>query len=269
MLAIRLLAAIAVLATATTSAGEPNWTVLPIPKDALEFEAGTIPGGGPGSYDRFVKFQISRPYQSTAFLVSLDRALGVLLLAGFMNFFNFMDGINGLAGAEAVAIAGGYLLLTITTIALAYAPLAAALLGASIGFLVWNAREKALVFLGDVGSVPLGLLTGALMIDLAVKGYWPAALILPSYFLADASITLLKRLARGEKIWEAHKSHAYQRAAQAFGAHLPVVWRVSAANTSLIAAALWSVALPLPGLFAAAAVLALLFAMLALARAPR
>ena len=131
--------------------------------------------------------------------LALDRALGVLLLAGFMNFFNFMDGINGLAGSEAVAIAGGYLLLTITTIGLAYAPLAAALLGASIGFLVWNLREKALVFLGDVGSVPLGLLTGALMIDLAVNGYWPAALILPSYFLADAALTLAKRLLRGEK----------------------------------------------------------------------
>lgn len=198
--------------------------------------------------------------------LALDRALGVLLLAGFMNFFNFMDGINGIAGAEAVAIAGGYLLLSLTTIALAYAPLAAALLGASTGFLLWNMREKALVFLGDTGSVPLGLLTGALMIDLAVKGYWPAALILPSYFVADASITLLKRLARGEKIWEAHKAHAYQRAAQAFGAHLPVVWRVSAANTSLIAAALWSVALPLPGLASAAVVLAVLFWMLARTR---
>ncbi len=198
--------------------------------------------------------------------LALDRALGVLVLAGFMNFFNFMDGINGLAGSEAVAIAGGYLLLALTTIGLAYVPLAAALLGASIGFLVWNLREKALVFLGDVGSVPLGYLTGALMIDLAVKGYWPAALILPSYFLADAALTLAKRLLRGEKVWEAHKSHAYQRAAEALGAHLPVVWRVAAANTSLVAAALWSVALPLPALAAAVVVLALLFALLALAR---
>ena len=106
------------------------------------------------------------------------------------------------------------------------------------------------------------------MIDLATKGLWAAALILPSYFLADASLTLLRRLARGEKVWEAHKTHAYQRAAEAFGAHLPVVWRMSAANVSLIAAALWSIAFPWAALAAAALVLAALFAMLALKRKP-
>ena len=129
-------------------------------------------------------FVLSLPPEAAVFQgwlpVALDRALTILALTWMMNLYNFMDGINGIAGAETVAIAGGYLALGATgAAALSYLPLAAAILGASAGFLVWNAREKALVFLGDAGSVPLGFLTGALMIDLATKGYWAAALILP------------------------------------------------------------------------------------------
>ncbi|MEQ1717310.1 MAG: glycosyltransferase family 4 protein, partial [Hyphomicrobium sp.] len=182
-------------------------------------------------------FVLSLPGEARVFQGLLpyagDRALAILALAGFMNFFNFMDGINGIAGAEAVAIAGGYLVLAAAAaVALPFAPLAAALLGATAGCLVWNLRErgKALVFMGDVGSVPLGFLTGALMIDLASRGQWAAAVILPSYFLTDAGVTLVRRVLNGEKVWEAHRSHFYQRAAEAVGAHLPVVWRVSAAN---------------------------------------
>ncbi len=184
-------------------------------------------------------FVLSLPAEAAVFQgwlpVALDRALAVLALTWMMNLYNFMDGINGITGAETIAIAGGYLALSATgAAALSYLPLAAALLGASAGFLVWNAREKALVFLGDVGSVPLGFLTGALMIDLATKGYWAAALILPSYFFADATITLFRRLTRGEKIWEAHRSHFYQRAARGYGRHLPVVAWVSYANVLLV-----------------------------------
>ena len=177
--------------------------------------------------------------------LALDRALTILALTWMMNLYNFMDGINGMAGAETVAIAVGYLLIgTTAAAALSYLPLAAALAGASAGFLIWNAREKALVFLGDIGSVPLGFLTGALMIDLTVKGYWAAALILPSYFFADATITLLQRLMRGEKVWQAHRSHFYQRAAQGLKAHMPVVGRVALFNLLLIFAAHRSISVP-------------------------
>ena len=200
----------------------------------------------------------------------LDRLVAVVALGWMMNLFNFMDGINGIAGVEALAIFTGYLLIgAVTSWHLSLAPLAAALLGATAGFLIWNLREKgkALIFMGDVGSVPLGFLTGALMIDLALRGLWAAALILPSYFIADATLTLLMRLARGEKVWEAHKSHFYQRCAQSLGGlHLPVVWRISAANVSLIAAALWSVQFPWIGLGAAALVVALLLVLLSLPR---
>lgn len=199
-----------------------------------------------------------------------DRLAAVLALGWMMNLFNFMDGINGIAGVEAVSIFAGYLLIgAATSWHLSLAPLAAALLGATAGFLVWNLREKgkALVFMGDVGSVPLGFLTGSLMIDLALRGLWAPALILPSYFLADATLTLLTRLARGEKVWEAHKSHFYQRCAQAMGGlHLPVVWRIAAANVSLIAAALWGTQFPWGGLTAAAVVVVLLLVLLSLPR---
>lgn len=199
-----------------------------------------------------------------------DRALAIIALGWVMNLFNFMDGINGIAGVEAVSVTAGYLLIGAATAwHISLAPLAAALLGASLGFLVWNLREKgkALVFMGDVGSVPLGFLTGALMLDLAVRGWWAAALILPAYFLTDATLTLLMRLARGEKVWEAHKTHFYQRCAQAFGGlHLPVVWRIAAANVSLIAAALWAMQFPWAGLAAACVVVALLLALLSVRR---
>lgn len=199
-----------------------------------------------------------------------DRAVAIVALGWMMNLFNFMDGINGIAGVEAASITTGYLLIGAATAwQVSLAPLAAALLGATLGFLLWNLREKgkALVFMGDVGSVPLGYLTGALMIDLAVRGWWAAALILPAYFLTDATLTLLMRLARGEKVWEAHKTHFYQRCAQAFGGlHLPVVWRIGAANVSLIACALWSTQFPWAGIAAGAIVVALLLVLLSLRR---
>ena len=192
----------------------------------------------------------------------LDAVVAVVALAWMMNLYNFMDGINGIAGAETVAICAGYLALSAVGGAMiSYAPLAASVLGASLGFLVWNLREKPLVFLGDVGSVPLGFLMGALMIDLAVKGYWAAALILPSYFLADATLTLLMRLWRGEKPWEAHRSHFYQRAARGMGAHLPVVRDISLANAGLISiSALIAPAYRWISVFVAVAVVAALLA---------
>jgi UDP-N-acetylmuramyl pentapeptide phosphotransferase/UDP-N-acetylglucosamine-1-phosphate transferase len=191
---------------------------------------------------------------------ALDRIATAVALAWMMNLSNFMDGINGLAGAETIAIALGYLAVAslATGIGEDMTALAAALAGASAGFLVWNLRRTALAFLGDAGSVPLGFLTGALMIDLAVKGYWAAALILPAYFVVDATSTLIMRIARGEPFWEAHRLHAYQRAASALGSHLAVVARVTVANVALIALALASIKAPATSLIGAALVVALL-----------
>ena len=161
-------------------------------------------------------------------------ALG-LVWVWWINLFNFMDGIDGLAVSEAAAICGGLLLFAIvgdgadSTAAL----LTAGIIGAAIGFLVWN-WSPARIFLGDVGSVPLGYLSGFLLLELATRGRWKIALILPLYFLADATITLFRRLLSGERVWEPHRQHFYQRAVRNGLGHADVVKRVIAANLLLI-----------------------------------
>ena len=164
----------------------------------------------------------------------LDRTAAALLWVWFVNLFNFMDGIDGIAGSEAVAIVIGIVIVAGGDLDLT-AP-AASIAAAALGFLVWN-WAPARIFLGDVGSVPLGYLLGLLLYQLALRGEWRAALILPLYFLADATITLLRRLLRGERVWQAHREHFYQRAVQRGLGHAAVVLRVIAANVVLIACA--------------------------------
>ncbi len=170
--------------------------------------------------------------------VELDVVAAALLWVWFVNLFNFMDGIDGLAGSEAAGIGIGLLLLAGLSDGqdAAVAGLAAPNALAAIGFLVWN-WPPARVFLGDVGSVPLGYLLGFLLIDMAAHGHWKPALILPLYFLADATITLFRRLARGERVWEAHREHFYQGAVQRGLGHGAVTARVIAANILLIGCA--------------------------------
>jgi UDP-N-acetylmuramyl pentapeptide phosphotransferase/UDP-N-acetylglucosamine-1-phosphate transferase len=158
-----------------------------------------------------------------------------LLWVWWVNLFNFMDGIDGLAASEAAAIGVGILLFAVLGIRAdpTSAVLSAAIVGAAIGFLVWN-WEPARIFLGDVGSAPLGYLLGFLLLDLGLRGFWEIALILPLYFLADATITLMRRLFRGERVWQAHREHYYQRAVQGGLGHAAVVKRVIAADVLLI-----------------------------------
>ncbi len=197
-------------------------------------------------------------------------AIGTLLMwVWFVNLFNFMDGIDGLAGGEAAAI--GFGLLLFASVGVGHDPglaaLGAAIAAAAIGFLVWN-WAPARIFLGDVGSVPLGYLLGFLLLDQAARGQWKVALILPLYFLADATITLLRRLLRGERVWQAHREHFYQRAVQRGLGHATVVQRVIAADLVLIGCA-WAAenGWPILGLTAAGVTVALLLAWLGRGRA--
>ena len=142
----------------------------------------------------------------------LERAC--LLLGGvwLVNLVNFMDGIDWITVAETVPVTGAIVLLGVSG---AIGPLpslvAAALLGATLGFAPFN-KPVARLFLGDVGSLPIGLLLGWLLLALAGNGHLAAALILPLYYLADATITLARRVAKGEPFWQAHRTHFYQRA---------------------------------------------------------
>src|SRR5262249_8229569 len=119
--------------------------------------------------------------------------------------------------------------------------LAAALVGAMIGFAPFN-RPVAQVFLGDVGSLPIGLLLGWLLVQLAAMGHVAAALILPLYYLADATITLAGQVVRGEPFWQAHRTHFYQRATDCGLTVRGIVTRVFVANLALAALALITVA---------------------------
>jgi UDP-N-acetylmuramyl pentapeptide phosphotransferase/UDP-N-acetylglucosamine-1-phosphate transferase len=190
----------------------------------------------------------------------LDRLLAGLALVWFLNLYNFMDGIDGIAGIETITIAVGYASINaVAGEADAFYGLALALAAATAGFLVWN-WAPARIFMGDVGSVPLGFLTGALMIDLAIRHSLAAALILPLYFVADATITILKRIHAGKPLSEAHRDHYYQRAAQRLGAHEPVVLRVALANAVLLIAAVLAVTAPFPAAVMAVAVVTALLA---------
>jgi UDP-N-acetylmuramyl pentapeptide phosphotransferase/UDP-N-acetylglucosamine-1-phosphate transferase len=106
------------------------------------------------------------------------------------------------------------------------------LCGAIIGFAPFN-RPIAQLFLGDVGSLPIGLLLGWLLALLAGHGYFTAAVLLPLYYLADATITLLRRLINGEPVTQAHRSHFYQRALDNGFSVYQIVGRVFAVNIVL------------------------------------
>jgi len=190
-----------------------------------------------------------------------DQAAAVVLWVWFVNLFNFMDGIDGIAATEAASVGIGIFALALVFPAAVSEPgtplYAVTVAAAALGFLGWN-WEPAKIFLGDVGSVPLGYLLGFLLLSLAAQGQWAAALILPLYYMADSGITLAARLAAGEKIWEPHARHFYQQAARRFGSHAKVVRAIAAANLALIVLALLSVNLPWPRVIAAAAVVAIL-----------
>jgi UDP-N-acetylmuramyl pentapeptide phosphotransferase/UDP-N-acetylglucosamine-1-phosphate transferase len=172
----------------------------------------------------------------------------------FINLFNFMDGIDGLAGSEVVFVGAGYLvLLSYTEVESPYSKLAIIAVGAAAGYLRWN-WHPAKIFMGDAGSIPLGFLLGWLMIDLALRGYWAAAIILPLSFTADAAVTLVKRCAMGNKPWEAHREHYYQRAVLGGATPEFVVMRIAAVNLVLLILAVVSLTHSLAALAAAALV---------------
>lgn len=160
--------------------------------------------------------------------------IGVLWI-WFINLFNFMDGIDGISGVEMTGIAVGILAVLVLGESLA-SPLwlyALITLGAGFGFLWWN-WHPARIFLGDVGSIPIGFILGYLLLSLAAEGYPYAAMILPAYYLADATVTLMRRAFRGEKVWEAHSEHFYQQAVRGGRSHDQVAREVAGVNLLLM-----------------------------------
>ncbi|SDB54322.1 Fuc2NAc and GlcNAc transferase [Desulfonatronum thiosulfatophilum] len=179
----------------------------------------------------------------------LGHGLAVLYLAWLLNLYNFMDGIDGIAGIEAITVCGGGVVLYWLSLGRELsgytAPAQPALLlaAATAGFLCWN-FPRARIFMGDAGSGFVGLLLGLLSLQAAraAPELFLGWLILLGVFVVDATVTLLRRMLRGERVYDAHRDHAYQHAARHHGSHFPVTLAVGAVNLAWL--------LPLAGLVA-------------------
>ena len=159
--------------------------------------------------------------------------VAAVFLVWMLNLYNFMDGIDGLASVEALCIClGGALLYVLTGHAQAvWLPLSLA--AAVSGFLAWN-FPPARIFMGDAGSGFLGIVLGIMSLQAGTVSpplLW-AWLVLLGVFVVDATVTLLRRLLRGDKVYQAHRSHAYQYAARRHGGHRPVTLTVAAINVA-------------------------------------
>lgn len=161
----------------------------------------------------------------------IGNVLAVVYLVWVLDLYNFMDGIDGLASVEAISVclAGSLLYVLLGAPGLALVPL---LLAAAVtGFLYWN-YPPARIFMGDAGSGFLGLLVAILSIQAAwfkAELLWSWVILL-GVFVVDATYTMLRRLARGDKIYEAHCNHAYQHAARQYGQHRPVTLAILLIN---------------------------------------
>jgi UDP-N-acetylmuramyl pentapeptide phosphotransferase/UDP-N-acetylglucosamine-1-phosphate transferase len=170
----------------------------------------------------------------------LERAVMVLTLIWVTNLYNFMDGINGITGTETLSLGLGAGCVCIvagfwtpdTGLPIFLYP-AWFLCAAMAGFLIFN-FGKAKIFLGDVGSISTGLAMGSAMIMLSATGYWAAGLILPLYYVVDATYTLFKRYRRGENIFQPHKQHFYQQSTQRGRSHAGTCYWILGCNIGLV-----------------------------------
>ena len=163
----------------------------------------------------------------------LERGLLLIGCLWLVNLTNFMDGIDWITVAEVVPVTAALTALGVAGALPEHGVIvAAALCGAMLGFAPSN-KPVAKLFLGDVGSLPIGLLLSWLLILLASNDHFVASVLLPLYYLADATLTLLRRLFNGERIWEAHRTHFYQRATTRGFKVIEIVSRIFAVNVVL------------------------------------
>lgn len=196
----------------------------------------------------------------------------VIGVAGFANLYNFMDGANGLAGGMALFGFSAYGIALLGDVAgvnagagdPALAALCFAIAAAAAGFLCFNLRGK--IFMGDAGSVPLGFLAAAIGVAGWAAGQWPCwfPLLVFAPFALDGTVTVLRRMARGERFWEAHREHYYQRLVRMGWSHAQLAAAAYALMAACAAGALWALSAPAMELAAIFATIALLFILPAL-----
>jgi UDP-N-acetylmuramyl pentapeptide phosphotransferase/UDP-N-acetylglucosamine-1-phosphate transferase len=176
----------------------------------------------------------------------IERAVLFIGVVWFVNLVNFMDGIDWMTVAETVPITGALIALGVAGANEILPTLAAAaLFGAVLGFAPFN-KPVARLFLGDAGSLPIGLVLAWLLILLAGEGHLAAAALLPLYYLADTMITMARRIAKGERIWEASRCHFYQLATDRGFSVPAVIALVSTTNAALAALAVLTVLIHQP-----------------------
>lgn len=181
------------------------------------------------------------------FPVWLSISLSIIFLVWMVNLYNFMDGMDGFAGGMAVIGFGAFAVLGMLAGNLLFVALNLGLASAAGGFLLFN-FPPARIFMGDVGSTSLGLLAGGFILWAArdeIFPFWIGILIF-SPFIVDASATLLFRIARRERFWQAHKTHYYQRLVLLGWGHRKTVLAEYALMLSCAISALWMVSRPLP-----------------------
>ena len=162
-------------------------------------------------------------FYGNIWLINAGRIAAIIYLVWLLNLFNFMDGIDGLAAAEAICICCGGAVLYFLQDNAAMMSLPLLLAVAVFGFLLWN-FPPARIFMGDVGSGFLGFVIGILSLQAAMETmllFW-CWLIMLAVFITDASLTLIRRYLGGQPVFEAHRSHAYQQAVSQCGKHWPV-----------------------------------------------
>ncbi len=194
--------------------------------------------------------------EQSAWGLALEYSLGVLGIVWTLNLFNFMDGIDGIAASEAAFVScAGALLVLLTGGSIATPAIALVLAAACLGFLRWN-WPPARIFMGDVGSGYLGYVIAVLSIAASNESsaMLPAWLILGGVFVVDATVTLVRRVLRGERPHEAHRTHAYQWLTRRWGSHRRVTvavlildsfWLLPCALAAIVWADLaWFIVLP-------------------------
>jgi Fuc2NAc and GlcNAc transferase len=182
-----------------------------------------------------------QPGSSDVFWTWVARAADIAALVWLTNLFNFMDGIDGLAGMEAVLVSAFGAVLMLQDGLRGDSQLSWSLAAASLGFLVWN-WPPAKIFMGDIGSGFLGFTLGTLALFSSRSKpelLW-SWLILLAAFLVDATFTLLRRMISRARWYDAHRNHAYQHAVQACTSHAKVTLAVAAINIGWLLPLAWA-----------------------------
>ncbi|MCC8461935.1 MAG: palindromic element RPE1 domain-containing protein [Rickettsia endosymbiont of Ecitomorpha arachnoides] len=187
----------------------------------------------------------------------------VIALSGFINIYNFMDGIDGMSCVESIHLSSTMLILCFLQFPAIDNPYFIAsvnviILGCSCGFLIFN-WHPAKIFLGDVGSISLGFLTGLCLLLLALTStnLFVACAIASLYYITDAVLTILIRLLNKEKIWQPHLKHFFQKAVQKGKSHKQVVSIIAVCNIFLMIISVTSLYFPVISIMLAIAVITL------------